>query len=257
MRPYKLRPAYNPRMASHNSKRHLSLRDLPELDPIKNADYLKALKNYQIKLVDLQRRLVLEQQRIVLVFEGMDAAGKGGVIKRLTMYLDPRGFEVHAISAPAGDEARHHHLRRFWLRLPPMGKMAIFDRSWYGRMLVEPIEGFCTAEQYARSGKEIREFERLLTDDGYKIAKFWVHVSKDEQLRRFKARENDPLRVWKLTPEDWRNRERYDKYVGKAEAMFKQTDADYAPWYLIHGNNKEAARLTMIGKVVSILDDCT
>jgi polyphosphate kinase 2 (PPK2 family) len=244
-------------MANRSSRRHLTLKDLPELDRVKSTDYAKALKDYQIKLVDLQRRLVLEQQRIVLVFEGMDAAGKGGVIKRLTMYLDPRGFEVHAISAPVNDEKAHHYLRRFWLRLPPRGKMAIFDRSWYGRMLVEPIEGFCTVEEYARAGREIREFERLLVDDGYRLAKFWVHVSKDEQLRRFKARENDPLRVWKLTAEDWRNRERYDQYVAKAEAMFKETDADHAPWYLIHGNNKEAARLTMIGKVVSLLDGCT
>jgi polyphosphate kinase 2 (PPK2 family) len=244
-------------MGSASSKRHLTLGDLPELDRVKGSDYEKALKQYQIELVQLQRRIFGEQQRILLVFEGLDAAGKGGVIKRLTMYLDPRGFEVHPISAPVHEEQLHHYLRRFWLRLPPRGKIAIFDRSWYGRMLVEPIEGFCTADEYARAPQEIREFERQLADDGYKLAKFWVHVSKEEQLKRFKERETDPLRVWKLTPEDWRNRSKYDQYVEKAEAMFRETDADHAPWHLIHGNNKEAARLTMIGHVVKLLDACT
>jgi AMP-polyphosphate phosphotransferase len=183
----------------------------------------------------------------------MDAAGKGGCIKRLTQFLDPRGVEVHAVGAPNSQEQGHHWLRRFWVRLPSRGRIAIFDRSWYGRVLVEPIEGFCTREEYERAFHQIREFEQQLTIEGTALAKFWLHVDTDEQLKRFQARENDPLKAWKITAEDWRNRKRFEDYVKYADAMFASTNAPHAPWFLVPGNDKNYARIEVLERVADVL----
>lgn len=239
----------------HPPRRSFKLAELDLSASLKHKEYEARLYDLQVALVELQRKVVDHGLRVALVFEGMDAGGKGGAIKRLTQFLDPRGAEVHAIGAPNEQERSHHYLRRFWLRLPSRGRIAIFDRSWYGRMLVEPIEGFCTPEECERAPREIREFELLLADDGYCIIKFWLHVDKDEQLKRFKEREQDPLKEWKITEEDWRNREKYDEYVSHAEHMFATTDAPHAPWHLIPGNNKYCARIEVLDTVVSRLEE--
>lgn len=232
----------------------LKLADLDLTKSLDDGEYQNKLAQLQLDLVRVQRRVIDTKQRVVLVFEGLDAAGKGGVIRRLTANFDPRGFDVHPVGPPNQMEQQHHYLRRFWQRLPSRGRIAIFDRSWYGRMLVEPIEGYCTAEEYARAPQEIREFERVLADDGYCILKFWIYVDKAEQLRRFKARETDPLKSWKLTPEDWRNREKFDTYVSYADRMFEATHAPLAPWHLIAGNSKNFARIKVARTVVETLD---
>lgn len=224
-------------------KRPLRIEDLDKSKRVEDREFQEKLTKLQIELVQAQRRVIDRGDRVVLVFEGVDAAGKGGAIRRVTTYLDPRGYEVNAIGAPNAQELGHHYLRRFWVRLPSRGRIAIFDRNWYGRMLVEPIEGFCTPEEYARAPQEIREFERVLADDGYCILKFWLYVDKDEQLRRFEARRTDPLKSWKLTKDDWHNREKFDDYVAYANRMFAATDAPYAPWHLIPGDDKNYARL--------------
>lgn len=233
----------------------IHLDDLDLTKKLKRNEYGDKLDKLQKQLVQLQRKVVDNKMRVIMVFEGMDAAGKGGVIKRLVQYLDPRGLDVHAIGAPDSMELSHHYLRRFWLRLPPKKRMAIFDRSWYGRMLVEPIEGFCTAEEYQRAPKEIREFERKLAADGYCIMKFWLHIDKDTQLKRFKSREADPLRQWKLTEEDWRNREKFDLYFKYANALFAATHTPHAPWHLVSANNKPHARVKVLKIVATTLED--
>jgi len=238
----------------HNVKRNLKLGDVDHTQKLAHKEYEDRLYQLQVDLVRLQRLVVDAQMRVVLVFEGMDAAGKGGAIRRLTQFLDPRGAEVHPIGAPNEQERQHHYLRRFWLRLPSKGRVAIFDRSWYGRMLVEPIEGFCSEEEYKRAPREICEFERVLADANYCLLKFWLHIDKDEQLARFKARSQDPLKKWKITEDDWRNREQYDQYVEYADRMFAATDADRAPWYLVAGNDKLHARISVLQTVVSTLD---
>jgi len=239
----------------HSAKRVLKLGEVDHTQKLGHKEYEERLYQLQVDLVRLQRLVVDAKLRVVLVFEGMDAAGKGGAIKRLTQFLDPRGAEVHAIGAPNEQERRHHYLRRFWLRLPSKGRIAIFDRSWYGRVLVEPIEGFCSEEEYERAPREICEFERVLAEASYCLIKFWLHIDKEEQLARFKARTEDPLKQWKITEDDWRNREKFDQYVDYADRMFAATDAEHAPWYLVAGNDKHHARITVLQTVVDTLDD--
>jgi len=217
-------------------------------------------KKYQRKLNKLQTQVralgfeVYRQQRpVAMVFEGWDAAGKGGAIKRLTERLDPRSYEVHAIAAPSGDDARRHYLYRFWRRLPIVGEIGIFDRSWYGRVLVERIEDFCTTEEWQRAYDEINEFEQQLTDSGTIIFKFWVHISKDEQLARFESRRMTPHKAWKLTDEDWRNREKWDQYEEAVEDMIAKTSTDIAPWTVIPGNDKRYTRIAVLKTVVKRL----
>jgi len=245
-------------MAKHGKDkdaRPLRIKDIDLTQRIDPADYKVRLLELQTALVTMQRHIVEHKHQVVLVFEGMDAAGKGGVITRLTKFLDPRGYEVHPIGAPNNQEQSHHWLRRFWVRLPSRGRIAIFDRSWYGRMLVEPIEGFCTHEQYKLAAKTIREFEAQLAEEGARIAKFWIHVDEEEQLKRFTARQEDPLKGWKLTKEDWRNREQYGQYCHYADKMFDATDAPHAPWYLIAGDDKRHARIDVARRVTETLQD--
>jgi polyphosphate kinase 2 (PPK2 family) len=183
------------------------------------------------------------------VFEGWDASGKGGAIKRLVAPLDPRHVRVSQFAAPTYDEKRHHFLWRFWPKLPGWGGMSVFDRSWYGRVLVERVEGFATKEQWQRAYEEIVEFERTLAAEGMIIVKFWMHVSPEEQLRRFEDRANDPLRTWKLTDEDWRNREKRNKYEKAIGEMLERCDPPWAPWHVIPGDNKHYARLAVVEAV--------
>ena len=217
-------------------------------------EYEELLEEYQFKLLKLQRKIIDEKVAVCIAYEGCDAAGKGGNIKRLTEALDPRGFEVQAIAAPSPAEKSAHYLRRFWLRIPARGRIGIFDRTWYGRVLVERVEKFATKEEWARAYKEINEFERTLTDDGMVLVKFWLHISKKEQLERFKKREKDPWKNYKLTEEDWRNREKWDKYIEALEEMFEKTDTEFAPWTIIEGNWKWWARIKTLKTVVNRIE---
>jgi polyphosphate kinase 2 (PPK2 family) len=183
---------------------------------------------------------------LVVVFEGWDASGKGGAIKRLVAPLDPRHVRVAQFAAPSEDEKRHHFLGRFWAALPGWGGMTVFDRSWYGRVLVERVEGFANWEQWRRAYKEINDFEGTLADEGAIIVKLWLHVSSEEQLKRFEARAEDPLKSWKLTDEDWRNREKREQYTAAVEEMVAQTDRGCAPWRVVPAESKRFARVETI-----------
>jgi AMP-polyphosphate phosphotransferase len=186
---------------------------------------------------------------VCVVFEGWDASGKGGAIKRLVGGLDPRHVRVASFAAPTYDEKRHHWLWRFWPTLPGWGGMAVLDRSWYGRVLVERVEKFATKEQWSRAYEEINDFERALALEGTILIKFWLHLSSEEQLRRFERRRQDPLRSWKLTDEDWRNRKRRKAYATAVEDMLARTDTEWAPWHLVEGDSKRWARVSVIETV--------
>ncbi|MDQ1709777.1 MAG: AMP-polyphosphate phosphotransferase [Frankiaceae bacterium] len=191
---------------------------------------------------------------LLVLFEGWDAAGKGGAIKRLVDYLDPRHYSVHQFSAPTYDEKRHHFLWRFWPVLPGLGGMSVMDRSWYGRVLVERVEGFATDEQWRRAYGEIVDMERTLAAEGTIIVKFWLHMSEDEQLRRFEKRRADPYRAWKLTDEDWRNRDKRTAYEQAIDDMLDRTDHPDAPWHLVSGENKRWARVAVVNQVVESIE---
>ena len=191
---------------------------------------------------------------VCVVFEGWDASGKGGCIKRLVAQIDPRHVRVVQFAAPTHDEKRHHFLWRFWPKLPGWGGMAIFDRSWYGRVLVERVEGFATREQWLRAYDEINGFEQTLADEGTILVKFWLHISDEEQLKRFKRREKDPLKTWKLTDEDWRNREKRDQYAEAVEDMVARTDHPHAPWHLVPADSKRYARVKVVETVIEEIE---
>ena len=186
---------------------------------------------------------------LCVLFEGWDASGKGGAIKRLVAPLDPRHVRVTQFAAPTYDEKRHHFLWRFNSAVPGWGGMAVLDRSWYGRVMVERVEGFAPEEDWRRGYAEIDEFERLLTNAGTILVKFFLHLSQDEQLKRFKAREKDPMKSWKLTDEDWRNREKHDQYLAAVEEMFERTSTEHAPWRLVEAESKRYARVKVIETV--------
>jgi polyphosphate kinase 2 (PPK2 family) len=213
-------------------------------------EYVRDLIRYQVALNALGYQVYVQQRPVVIVYEGSDAGGKGGNIKRVTEKLDPRGYVVHAIAAPKGDDATHHYLWRFWRRLPERGQIAIFDRSWYGRVMVERIEGFCTEEEWKRAYREINHFERQLVDFGTILFKFWIHISKDEQLWRFKAREQTAYKAWKLTDEDWRNREKWDQHEEAVNEMLLRTSTLTAPWTVVEGNCKWYARIKVLKTLV-------
>ena len=191
---------------------------------------------------------------VLVLFEGWDASGKGGAIKRLVASLDPRHVRVAQFAAPTYDEKRHHFLQRFWGQLPGWGGMAVFDRSWYGRVLVERVEGYATTEQWTRAYAEIVEFERSLALEGMVLVKVWMHISEEEQLSRFERRKVDPLKSWKLTDEDWRNRKKRADYEVAVEDMIERTDHRLAPWYLIEGDSKRYARVKVIDTVISEIE---
>ncbi|RKQ92594.1 polyphosphate kinase 2 (PPK2 family) [Solirubrobacter pauli] len=235
---------------------------LDELDltlKISKEDEPEVLEALQKRMLEL--RLELGGQTsdrigppLCVLFEGWDASGKGGAIKRLVDGLDPRHVRVKQYAAPTPDELRHHYLSRFVPALPGDGGMAVLDRSWYGRVLVERVEGFATKAEWKRAYREINDFERALCDDGMILVKFWLHVSPEEQLKRFKAREKDPLKSWKLTDEDWRNREKRPQYEAAIDEMVRRTSTDYAPWELIPGESKRYARAEVLRRVIAAVE---
>ena len=217
------------------------------------AAYVREVTRRQVQLRELGYQVYLQKRPVVILFEGWDAAGKGGAIKRITEKLDPRGYVVYPIAAPQGEDKTRHYLYRFWRRLPERGQIAIFDRSWYGRVLVERVEGFAPEEEWKRAYKEINSFERQLKDDGAILAKFWIHISRDEQLRRFEERKTIGYKAWKLTDEDWRNRRKWGKYQEAVEEMLVKTSTRTVPWCLVEGNDKYWARTRVLGRLVEIL----
>ena len=233
------------------------LEPIPLLSEVKldktmdEEDYRKALKRCRKKLADLHNELYRKQVPVVIAYEGWDAAGKGGNIKRLASALDPRGCEVLPIASPTPDELHRQYLWRFWIRLPKTGHIAIFDRSWYGRVMVERLEGFCTEDDWRRAYDEINRFERQLSDWGAIILKFWLQIDQDTQLKRFNDRQSNPDKRWKITEEDWRNREKYPQYKAAVEDMFRLTSTPYAPWRILESDDKHYARV----KSLQIIND--
>jgi polyphosphate kinase 2 (PPK2 family) len=237
---------------------------LDELDlnlKVSKEQEAEQLERAQIRLLQLRLTLgglVGDQQigpPLCVVFEGWDASGKGGAIRRLVAPLDPRHVRVRQFAAPTYDEKRHHWLGRFWPALPGWGGMAVLDRSWYGRVLVERVEGFADKSAWKRAYEEIRDFERMLTEEGTVLVKFWLHVSSREQLKRFEARADDPLKSWKLTDEDWRNRKKRRAYVRAVEDMLEETDRENAPWTLVEADSKRYARVKVVESVIAAAED--
>ena len=218
---------------------------------LSKEEYKEKLNQYQSRLRELHNELYRRKIPVVIAYEGWDAAGKGGNIKRITEALDPRGFEVHPIASPEPHEKARHYLWRFWNRLPKTGHIAIFDRTWYGRVMVERLEGFCSENDWQRAYNEINEFEKELSDWGAVIIKFWVQIDKDTQLRRFNEREHTPEKRWKITDEDWRNREKWDLYEVAVNEMLKKTNTSYAPWYILESNDKQYARIKALEIVIN------
>jgi AMP-polyphosphate phosphotransferase len=221
----------------------------PQLAAIKRFPEVK-FAEYERRLVALQDILRRVQQaylgtshRAIIVLEGWDTAGKGGVVRRLGWALDPRSFKVHAIAAPSSREKSLHYLQRFWERLPEHGQIVVFDRSWYGRVLVERVEGYATRPEWQRAYNEINEFERMLLADNTRLVKIFLHITPKEQIHRFRARLTDPLKRWKLSYEDFRNHARWKDYEVAIEDMFETTSSDRAFWYLVPANNKPFSRL--------------
>lgn len=219
-------------------------------------EYQKQLLRHQLELRRWAHRLYEKRRSLALVVEGWDAAGKGGAVRRLTEKLDPRGFRVFAIAAPKGDDKVHHYLWRFWRRLlPPFEKqILIFDRSWYGRVLVERVEGFAREDEWKRAYREINDFERQLVEGGTLVAKLWFHVSREEQLRRFEDRSSTPHKRWKLTDEDWRNRDKWDAYAEAVNEMLVKTSTLKAPWTLVEAEDKRYARVKVLRTLVELLE---
>jgi polyphosphate kinase 2 (PPK2 family) len=214
-----------------------------QLDP-KRFD--EALERQQGRLNLLQRKALANGISTILVFEGWDAAGKGGAIRRITGALDARDYQVIPISAPTDEEKARHYLWRFWRHLSRAGRITIFDRSWYGRVLVERVEGFATEDEYRRGYGEINYFEEQLNSDGILLVKFWIHITKDEQLRRFRERRRTEFKRWKITPEDWRNRGRWGDYTLAVNEMVARTSTQVAPWTLVEGNDKNFTRIKVL-----------
>ena len=216
-------------------------------------DYKKRLSVLQKELTRLQNEMYLKRIPVVVALEGWDASGKGGAIKRLTEPLDPRGYEVVPTAAPNDIEKAHHYLWRFWRAMPKDGHMTIFDRTWYGRVMVERIEGFCSQAEWRRAYREINQMEQNLTDHGVIVLKFWLQIDKDEQERRFNERMEDPEKQWKITDEDWRNREKWDAYVKAVDEMILRTSTTYAPWTIVEADSKYYARIKILETVVRAL----
>jgi len=236
------------------SRRTARLADVDLSVALARARYEKLLAKQQARLLPAVREMQRRGLAVIVALEGWDASGKGGAIRRLTQPLDPRGYEVHAIGAPAGDDRDHHYLWRFWRRLPAAGQLGVFDRTWYGRVLVERVEGFCGREAWSRAYLEIPEFERQLVDAGLVLVKFWMHISPEEQLRRFRERAKDPLKGWKLTPDDWRNRRKWSVYFDAADEMLARTHSTFAPWTIVEADDKYHARVKVLEKTVDAIE---
>lgn len=230
------------------------LKDVDLSPVIGEEEYKAQLKELQEKLSRLHNMIYRRKIPVVLCYEGWDAAGKGGNIRRVAYPLDPRGFDVLPIASPEPGELARQYLWRFWKRLPRSGHIAIFDRTWYGRVMVERLEGFCSEDEWKRAYCEINEFERCLTDWGAVVLKFWIHIDQDTQLERFQLRQNTPEKQWKITDEDWRNREKWPQYEEAVDEMLAKTSTKNAPWYIIESNDKKYARIKTLRIITEALE---
>jgi AMP-polyphosphate phosphotransferase len=221
------------------------LRAILEHPEVGFADYERRLRSMQDTLQLVQQAYLGTQERAVLILEGWDTAGKGGIVRRLGWALDPRSFKVHPTSAPSAQERGQHYMQRFWQRLPEHGQIVVFDRSWYGRVLVERVEGLAAPREWKRAFREINEFERALVADGTRLIKVFLHITPDEQIRRFRDRLTNPRKRWKLSYEDFRNRERWQDYETAIEEMMDRTSTKQARWHLVPANNKPYGRLAV------------
>ena len=229
--------------------------DRVDLDKdLTTREYKKRLRKGQISLGELAWQVYLQKRSVIVVYEGWDAAGKGGNIRRFVEGLDPRGYKVHPIGKPEGEDAAHHYLWRFWRRVPPKGEIAIFDRSWYGRVLVERVEGFATPAEWRRAYGEINYFEQQLADAGAIIFKFWLHISPEVQMARFEERRKNDYKSWKLTEEDWRNRSKWAAYRRAVDEMLQRTSSITAPWTIVEASSKQYARVKTIETAVQELE---
>ena len=230
------------------------LSEIPLDKTITDEEYKKELKQLKERLGELHNRLYRKKVPVIIAYEGWDAAGKGGNIKRITSALDPRGYEVHPIASPEPHEKARHYLWRFWTRLPKTGHIAIFDRTWYGRVMVERLEGFCSENDWIRAYNEMNEFEKELKNCGAVIIKFWVQIDKDTQLERFRERQNNPEKQWKITDEDWRNREKWNAYEVAVDEMLQKTNTSFAPWHVLESVDKKYARIKALKIVISEIE---
>jgi len=221
---------------------------------ISEEEYKAELKELQERISRLHNSIYRKRIPMVICYEGWDAAGKGGNIRRLAYPLDPRGFDTYPIASPEPREKNRHYLWRFWTRLPRTGHVAIFDRTWYGRVMVERIEGFCDPDDWKRAYNEINEFEQEITDWGGVVLKFWIHIDQDTQLARFTERQNTPEKQWKITDEDWRNREKWPLYEEAVSDMLSKTSTDFAPWHIIESNDKLYARIKVLRIVAEAME---
>ena len=221
---------------------------------ISQEEYKVRLKELQDKLSKLHNRIYREKIPVIICYEGWDAAGKGGNIKRITEALDARGYVVTPVASPLPYEKSRFHLWRFWTNIPKTGHFAIFDRTWYGRVMVERLEGFCSENDWQRAYNEMNEFEKMLTDWGAVIVKFWVQIDKDTQLARFTDRQNTPEKQWKITEEDWRNRDKWDLYEDAVNEMLQKTSTTFAPWYILESNDKKYARIKALEILINALE---
>ena len=217
------------------------------------VDYERRLQSMQATMQSIQQAYLGTKERAVVVLEGWDTAGKGGIIRRLGWALDPRSFKVYPIAAPLSHERGRHYLQRFWEKLPEPGQIVVFDRSWYGRVLVERVEGLARKQEWQRGYEEINQFERMMVVDGIRIVKCFLHITPAEQIRRFKDRVNNPLKRWKLSYEDFRNRARWADYEVAIEDMMEKTSLERAPWYLVPSNDKLYSRLAVFSILVEVL----
>lgn len=222
---------------------------------LSRSEYKKKIDELQKKLEFLHSEIYKYKIPVILGFEGWDASGKGGAIHRLTSHLDPRGYKVNPTASPNDIEKVHHYLWRFWNNVPKAGHIAIFDRTWYGRVMVERIEGFCTETEWNRAYQEINEMESHMANAGAIVLKFWIHIDKDEQERRFKERMDNPAKQWKITEEDWRNRDKWDQYEEAVNEMLVRTSTTYAPWVVVEGNCKLYARVKVLETVVNAMEE--
>jgi len=238
---------------STSKKKHLIGPQYPYKAKMDEEEYEKEKGELQVELLKLQKWVGDTGQRIVMIFEGRDAGGKGGTIKRFMEHMNPRQAHVIALTVPTKREQGQWYFQRYISTLPSKGEMALYDRSWYNRGVVEPVMGFCTPEQHKLFLKQAPEFEKMLTDDGIILYKFWFSVSREEQFRRFKSRETDKLKQWKLSPVDQDGLKRWDKFTKAKNKMFDKTDVDWAPWTVIRSDGKKRARLNCMRFVLNSL----
>lgn len=226
---------------------------VPKAEKLSTKQYDKTMANFQVELVKLQKWIQVKGLKVVVIFEGRDAAGKGGAIKRITQSLNPRICRVVALGTPTEREKSQWYFQRYVAHLPAAGEMVLFDRSWYNRAGVERVMGFCTEEEYREFLRSCPEFERTLARSGIQVIKYWFSVSDEEQERRFKQRINDPIRRWKISEMDLKSREKWVEYSKAKDEMFNHTDIKQAPWYVVHGEQKKRARLNVIAHLLSLI----